>query len=315
MPKSVGGWESPDRLWFEKHPVPVRPGKGAASTISKSRCPVPFGKLPRSPDVLSSRVYDFETAYRIQSVVSRRRTKYNVRGASFVALGPRTGGQALAVSTAHEVPRTSFSAGRAKTSLSVTRRSTAYAQCNVLPSESFGSRRYIANSKSPVAASDSVDRSIWERQEQRERSDERLLSLADYPVVGIAIQLAFERLRCELAVLESSAARLDPRLAADYGHLHRRIPEAEELDYGGLDVHDCVLPGLSSSAACLEPSAGTTACLSPAPTRCSLLQACGGWLRLGIAIERIKPGHPRQNGRHEQAPDVKAGSGSAAQLE
>ena len=24
------------------------------------------------------------------------------------------------------------------------------------------------------------------------------------------------------------------------------------------------------------------------------------WLRLGIAIERIKPGHPQQNGRHEQ---------------
>jgi transposase InsO family protein len=25
-----------------------------------------------------------------------------------------------------------------------------------------------------------------------------------------------------------------------------------------------------------------------------------GWLRLGIAIERIKPGHPQQNGRHER---------------
>jgi hypothetical protein len=24
------------------------------------------------------------------------------------------------------------------------------------------------------------------------------------------------------------------------------------------------------------------------------------WLRLGIQIERIKPGHPRQNGRHER---------------
>src|SRR5258707_5222278 len=24
------------------------------------------------------------------------------------------------------------------------------------------------------------------------------------------------------------------------------------------------------------------------------------WLRLGIAIERIKPGHPQQNGRHER---------------
>jgi len=24
------------------------------------------------------------------------------------------------------------------------------------------------------------------------------------------------------------------------------------------------------------------------------------WLRLGIYIERIKPGHPQQNGRHER---------------
>jgi putative transposase len=24
------------------------------------------------------------------------------------------------------------------------------------------------------------------------------------------------------------------------------------------------------------------------------------WLRLGIQIERIKPGHPEQNGRHER---------------
>ena len=24
------------------------------------------------------------------------------------------------------------------------------------------------------------------------------------------------------------------------------------------------------------------------------------WLRLGITIERIKPGHPQQNGRHER---------------
>jgi transposase InsO family protein len=24
------------------------------------------------------------------------------------------------------------------------------------------------------------------------------------------------------------------------------------------------------------------------------------WLRLGIQIERIKPGHPQQNGRHER---------------
>jgi putative transposase len=31
------------------------------------------------------------------------------------------------------------------------------------------------------------------------------------------------------------------------------------------------------------------------------------WLRLGIAIERIKPGNPQQNGRHAHASDLKAG--------
>jgi hypothetical protein len=30
----------------------------------------------------------------------------------------------------------------------------------------------------------------------------------------------------------------------------------------------------------------------------SKLAVC--WLRLGIGIERIKPGRPRQNGRHER---------------
>ena len=32
----------------------------------------------------------------------------------------------------------------------------------------------------------------------------------------------------------------------------------------------------------------------------SRLSVC--WLRLGIAIERIKPGHPQQNERHERMP-------------
>jgi putative transposase len=26
------------------------------------------------------------------------------------------------------------------------------------------------------------------------------------------------------------------------------------------------------------------------------------WLRLGLSIERIRPGHPQQNGRHERMP-------------
>ena len=35
------------------------------------------------------------------------------------------------------------------------------------------------------------------------------------------------------------------------------------------------------------------------------------WLRLGIRIERIKPGHPEQNGRHERMPE---GRGDQARL-
>jgi len=35
------------------------------------------------------------------------------------------------------------------------------------------------------------------------------------------------------------------------------------------------------------------------------------WLRLGIAIERIKPGSPQQNGRHEHAPHLEAGDHAA----
>jgi transposase InsO family protein len=32
----------------------------------------------------------------------------------------------------------------------------------------------------------------------------------------------------------------------------------------------------------------------------SLSKLAVWWLRLGIGIERIKPGHPPQNGRHER---------------
>ena len=33
---------------------------------------------------------------------------------------------------------------------------------------------------------------------------------------------------------------------------------------------------------------------------CNLSRLSVWWLRLGISIERIKPGHPQQNGRHER---------------
>src|SRR5579859_793794 len=49
----------------------------------------------------------------------------------------------------------------------------------------------------------------------------------------------------------------------------------------------------SPSAAYPTPSDPTTAYRSPVPTHV-------WWLRLGIAIERIKPGNPQQNGRHER---------------
>jgi transposase InsO family protein len=40
------------------------------------------------------------------------------------------------------------------------------------------------------------------------------------------------------------------------------------------------------------------------------------WLRLGIAIERIKPGRPQQNGRHERMHlTLKAGNDSTARHE
>jgi len=47
------------------------------------------------------------------------------------------------------------------------------------------------------------------------------------------------------------------------------------------------------------PSAATMACPSASPNALfNLFKLSVWWLRLGIAIERIKPGHPRQNGRH-----------------
>jgi transposase InsO family protein len=59
--------------------------------------------------------------------------------------------------------------------------------------------------------------------------------------------------------------------------------------------------GCSANAACRWRSTATTDCRSPVPTASTISPAYrSGWLRLGIAIERIKPGHPQQNGRHER---------------
>ena len=57
----------------------------------------------------------------------------------------------------------------------------------------------------------------------------------------------------------------------------------------------------SMSSACPRRSAPTTGCPSPvAHALFGLSKLAVWWLRLGIAIERIKPGCPQQNGRHER---------------
>ena len=57
--------------------------------------------------------------------------------------------------------------------------------------------------------------------------------------------------------------------------------------------------GELKSAACRPACAPTMAFPSPRPTLCSTSPS-SRWLRLGITIERIQPGHPQQNGRHER---------------
>lgn len=60
------------------------------------------------------------------------------------------------------------------------------------------------------------------------------------------------------------------------------------------------MAGYAGSLGCPPPYGLTTACRSPHPMRSSDSVDCrsGGWAR-GISIERIKPGNPQQNGRHE----------------
>jgi len=74
------------------------------------------------------------------------------------------------------------------------------------------------------------------------------LSLGHHLVVGAAMQLAFERLRSELAILEAGLARLDARPAVDQGNFGGRIPEAEERNSPGLDDRDFARPRLLGHA-------------------------------------------------------------------
>ena len=69
-------------------------------------------------------------------------------------------------------------------------------------------------------------------------------------------------------------------------------------------IHVSRLPCLSAfsrTMASPAPSAPTTVRRSPQPNALfGLTKLAVWWLRLGINIERIKPGHPQQNGRHER---------------
>ena len=60
------------------------------------------------------------------------------------------------------------------------------------------------------------------------------------------------------------------------------------------------LSGLSRTSAFPERSAAITVSHSPARRVLRLCKLSVWWLRLGIGIERIKPAHPEQNGRHER---------------
>jgi transposase InsO family protein len=55
-----------------------------------------------------------------------------------------------------------------------------------------------------------------------------------------------------------------------------------------------------SSAAAGRATARAARRYPRAPRPMNLSKLSVWWLRLGIAIERIKPGHPQQNGRHER---------------
>src|SRR6201982_1793267 len=56
----------------------------------------------------------------------------------------------------------------------------------------------------------------------------------------------------------------------------------------------------SSGSGCPRPSAPIMACLLPVRIPSSTSPGCRSGGSIGIAIERIKPGHPQQNGRDER---------------
>ena len=73
------------------------------------------------------------------------------------------------------------------------------------------------------------------------------------------------------------------------------------INQGTETAFDRLPAALRANTACPAPSEPTTDCPSPRPNGLyNLSKLSVWWLRLGIDIERIKPGQPQQNGRHER---------------
>ena len=84
-------------------------------------------------------------------------------------------------------------------------------------------------------------------------------------------------------------------------HASRFLLLCEALESTREDLAITAFERLFGERGLPQPSAPTTACPSPVPNALfNLSKLSVWWLRLGIAIERIKPGHPQQNGRHER---------------
>ena len=83
-------------------------------------------------------------------------------------------------------------------------------------------------------------------------------------------------------------------------HASRFLRLCEALDSTREEPAITAFERCSASAACRSPSAPTTACPSPVPCPVQPLQAVGLVAQARYLIERIKPGHPQQNGRHER---------------
>src|SRR6202795_1518018 len=65
-------------------------------------------------------------------------------------------------------------------------------------------------------------------------------------------------------------------------------------------THLPCLKGLLRTSGCLAIRTDNGVPFASRSAFFGLSKLSGWWLRLGIALERIKPGNPQQNGRHER---------------